>query len=106
LEKKMKTTLIVLFLLCATAAFGQAAAGLNAEPQMVQFMTHPQHAAVQAMGQEQNLLVSSGYTSARGERPLWEVMVPAPQVPLGDTARILKQEHALAKKATIVWSNN
>ncbi|HEY7616048.1 MAG TPA: hypothetical protein VH744_04535 [Terriglobales bacterium] len=104
----MKTTLIALCVLCATAAFGQAVSGgsaLSNYPQATQFVSHPEQAAPKAMASQQNLLITSGSVHARGERPLWEV-VPARQITsLGETARILRKEHANAKKATIIWEN-
>jgi len=51
------------------------------------------------------LLEQTTYTSAKGERPLWEVAPEWHAIPLGDIARELKQEHATAKKAEIVWEN-
>jgi len=104
----MKTALFVLCLLCATASLGQSTVGgsaLNSEPQIFQLSTHPQHASRQGLAQEQTLLETSGAVSAHGARPLWEVMPPSVAVPLGDVARLLKKEHANAKKAEIVWEN-
>jgi hypothetical protein len=104
----MKTILFAICFLGATAAFGQAtgnAALLNNEPVVIEFASHAGHAAQQPMGTEQNLLGQSGFTHARGERPLWEVEKLAPVTPLGTSARILKQEHETAKKAEVVWSN-
>jgi hypothetical protein len=68
----------------------------------VQMVSHPEHAMQQAMAQEQSLLEHSNYFYAQGERPLWEIQPLAHHVPLGDIARMLKQEHATAKKADIV----
>jgi mRNA degradation ribonuclease J1/J2 len=105
----MKTTLVVLCFFCATAAFGQAASSgttaLSSEPVVIQFNGHPAHASYQTMGQEQNLLHQSGNVQAHGVRPLWEVAIPSHVVPLGDSARMLRKEHAGAKKADIVWNN-
>jgi hypothetical protein len=105
----MKTTVFVLCFLCATAAaFGQSVGGgsaLSAEPVIVQFVSHPGRAYQQAMGPEQNLLGQTANVQAHGVRPLWEVAAPSYVVPLGDSARLLKQEHATAKKADIVWTN-
>src|ERR1700693_1238097 len=77
----MKTTLFVLCFFCATAAFAQNignGAMLSAEPVFIQFTSHTGHASQQPMGTEQNLLGQSGFSSAHGERPLWEVASPAP----------------------------
>ena len=105
----MKTTLVVFCLFCiAGAAFGQAAVtgtGLSNEPVVYEFQSHVQHAAAQAMGNAQNLLISSGNAQAHGVRPLWEVHVSSQAVPLGDAARVLRKEHAAAKKAGILWNN-
>jgi hypothetical protein len=105
----MKVTLVILFVACASFAFGQTSSGvgyaLNAQPQVTEFASHPQTAAPQAMGQEKNLLVSSNFEWAQGERPLWEVAPPLHVTPLGDIARMLKVEHAKAKKSDVVWEN-
>lgn len=103
----MKTTVFVLCLLCATAALGQGvgSSALSNQPQIIEFSSHPQRAAQLPMASEQNLLITSPFTHARGDRPLWEAM-PEPYVaPLGDVARFLKKEHALAKKSEVVWEN-
>ena len=81
----MKMTLFILFVFCATSAFSQNAstgALLSNEPVIVEFASHAGHASQQPMGIEQNLLGRSGFTSARGERPLWEFATPL----AGDTA--------------------
>ena len=102
----MKTTLFALCLLFATAALGQSAdTALSSEPQVFRLSGHPEHATQQPLGQEQSLLENSSYTYAQGERPLWEVSPLSHTTPLGDTARILRKEHEMAKKADIVWSN-
>src|SRR3954451_15710825 len=106
LEELMKTLVFALcFLGCASAAFGQAAGVLSYEPQVIQPTTHPQHAGPQAMSVEQNLLISSGYVSAKGERPVWEFASFRTIEPFGDTARLLRKEHASAKKAKKIWEN-
>ena len=106
----MKTTLFALCFLCFTgAAFGQAtvaaSSSIDSEPQVYDFRSHQGRASQQTMGQEQNLLGASGYSQAHGVIPLWEVATPSRVVPLGDAARLLKKEHATAKKADIVWNN-
>jgi hypothetical protein len=103
----MKSTVFVLCLLCATAAFGQSvgATALSAQPVVVQFYSHPEHASPLPMAQEQSLLIPSAYTYAKGERPLWEFAPDSYATPLGDTARQLKKEHAAAKKSDTVWVN-
>jgi hypothetical protein len=102
----MKTTFFLLCVLCATAGFGQSSATTPFLQSTTQPTVHPMHASSEPMGQEQNLLGSGAITMAQGEMPLWEVPMPAPHiVPLGDSARMLKKEHATAKKAEKVWTN-
>ena len=99
----MKTTLFALFLLCATAALGQSAGYLSNEPQLFQIPNHTQHASQGPMQQEQTLLINSNNVYGRGERPLWEFASTVPAaIPLGDIARLLRNQHAIAKKATKV----
>jgi len=104
----MKTALFVLCFFSATVVFGQSAAGagaLSAEPIVIEFNSHSQHASYQAMGQEQTLFAQSSNVQAHGVRPLWEVALPSQLTPLGDSARLLKKDHATAKKAEVVWNN-
>jgi hypothetical protein len=104
----MKTTLVVLCFLCATAAFGQsigAGALLCNEPVIAEFASHPGRASQTALRVEQNLMEQTSFTHARGERPLWEVAKPAAATPLGDSARMLKKEHEAAKRADVIWTN-
>jgi len=100
----MKTGLFVLCFLCATTAFAQStgAAALSNEVQVFQMPSHTERASQQPMGLEQNLLVNASYLYVQGERPLWEVQPPAPQVPLGDIARAYRKEHEAAKKADFI----
>jgi hypothetical protein len=103
----MKTVFFLFCGFCATAAFGQsgvAASVLNAEPASINVPSHPQHAAAKPMLVEQNLL-GSNYTHAKGERPLWEVAPKKVEVPLGDIARALRKDHAVAKKSAVVVEN-
>ena len=101
----MKTTLLVLFILCAATAFGQLTGSISSQPQVVQVPDHPQHAEPHAMASER-FIVGGGYntyTVAQGERPLWEFgPVSAPPTPLGDVARAYRKEKSTAKKAEIV----
>jgi hypothetical protein len=106
----MKITLCVLGILCfAGVAFGQAGSaigsGISAEPVVYEFRSHEGHATQQSMGQQQNIMEQSMNVQAHGVRPLWEVATPAYVTPLGDSARLLRQEHMSAKKADIVWNN-
>jgi len=104
----MKTRIFVLCFLCATAALGQSGSigsTLSATPSVVEFPSHETLASQHPMGREQDLLEVSGYTWAKGERPLWEVAPVSHPTPLGDSARILRKEHEAAKKASVVWDN-
>jgi hypothetical protein len=101
----MKTTLFALCFLFATAAFGQSAAVLSNEVQVLELPSHPRSAYQQPPASEQSLLERSSYTIAQGERPLWEVAPPPNVTTLGDIARMLKKEHDSAKKAEVVWVN-
>jgi len=78
---------------------------LSSQVQVLELPSHPQHASQQPPPTEQSLFEQSINTYARGERPLWEVTPPVKVVPLGDIARMLKKEHAIAKKAEFVWEN-
>ena len=101
----MKTLCFTLCLLLTTAAFGQAVgyASLSNQPVVIQIPSHPLHASPQPMAQELSLLTGSAYVSAQGERPLWEVARIPDGMPLGDVARLLRKQHATAKKATFVF---
>jgi len=104
----MKTTLFVFCFFCATAAFGQATAcagAISNEPVRVEFASHPARASYQGMGQEQNLFAQSLNVQAHGVLPLSEVKLPSMVTPLGDSARLLKEEHLTAKKAEVIWTN-
>jgi hypothetical protein len=102
----MKTAVFALCFLCATVALGQVGASISSQVAAVNFDSHDAVAAQHSMGFEKNLLETSvGNTWAHGERPLWEVAPVSHPTPLGDSARLLKQAHASAKKAEFVWNN-
>jgi hypothetical protein len=102
----MKTTVFALCFLCATGALGQSVGNvLSNEPQVIEPVSHPQHASQHPMATEQNLLETSGFTYEKGERPLWEFATVSTPVPLGDTARMFRKEHATAKKAQLVLND-
>jgi len=100
----MKTALLATLVLCASAAFGQTAT-VNAQPQAYAFDSHPGHAARTPLAQEQSINGGETLVAAKGERPLWEVATPVQEVPLGDLARMLRQDHVTAKKASKCWQN-
>ena len=63
---------------------------------------HPLHATQTPLAEEQDLRERSTYVYAQGERPAWEFM-PAPRfVPIADVARMLRDQHATAKKAVVI----
>jgi 3-polyprenyl-4-hydroxybenzoate decarboxylase len=104
-----KNMIVVCLVLCAGAAFAQSTAGassaLSSEAQMLVMPSHPSTASEKAIGTGRSLLTGSGSVSAKGERPLWEVAPNNVPVPLGDSARALKKQHAEAKKAQVTWVN-
>jgi hypothetical protein len=103
----MKTIIFALCFLCTTAAFGQVGASVSAHPQPITFESNPLHAMRQPMADTQTLFdsTSASYTYAQGELPLWEVAEKKVEVPLGDSARALRKEHEVVRKAAKVWSN-
>lgn len=98
----MKTIVIAFCFLCATAAFGQVASSLSANPQPLIMTDHPQRADTHAMAPYDNLRGSSAYSSEHGDQPLWEFPSDKHETPLGDIARAYRRDHAFDKKATIV----
>jgi hypothetical protein len=104
---RMKPALFVLCLLSTSAAFAQYLGGasyISNEPQIYQFASHPAHASYAPMSQEQNVLATTSYFSAQGERPASDF--PQPEgVSLGLAARELRQQHAQLKKSPTVWVN-
>jgi len=101
----MKTTILILFVLCAGAAFGQVAASVSAQPQPAQFFDHPQHAEPHAMGVERPIAGGAvdGYSYEHGEEPLWQFGHMTEPTPLGDVARAYRKEKLAAKKAEVVF---
>jgi hypothetical protein len=102
----MKTALLAICIVGASAAFGQTATTtVNAHPQVYYFETHPEHASRQPLAAAQSLNGNEIMVYAQGELPLWEVATPVHEVPLGDSARALRQEHESVKKAARYWQN-
>ena len=100
----MKKTLLLLFILCAAAAFGQAGS-ISAQAQPIMMAEHPQHASIHAMAAEQPLVGagSNAYTYEQGERPLWEFGPVSQPTPLGDIARAVRKEKLTARKAEVIF---
>jgi hypothetical protein len=99
----MKTAILILCVLCATAALGQTAGVLSNQPQIVDVPTHPLHASQHELATEQSLLQEGSYGYAKGERPLWEFGPITQPAPLGDIARAYRKDHASAKKAGVIF---
>lgn len=101
----MKTMFLMVFLLLASAAFGQSYVGyLNSEPQVYHAPDHPAHASYAAIAQETNIAGGGSVSIATGEKPASD-FPQAIAMPLGDAARELKKQHAQVKKARKVWEN-
>lgn len=101
----MKTIFVVLFILCAASAFGQMAGGISSQAQILEFPTHPEHAAPHPMAQESPIVGGAydTYTSAHGERPLWEFGPVKEEPSLGDVARAYRKGKLNSKKAEFVF---
>src|SRR5215510_4328291 len=100
----MKTILFLFSMLCATGALAQSgAAVLSGEVQKWDTPSHPSHASVKRLAQEESLLNLSAPTIEHGERPLWEVGQIKEEPSLGEVARIQRKLHASDKKSPVVW---
>jgi hypothetical protein len=101
----MKTTLFVLFILCAATAVAQSASVIPNQPQPAVFVDHPMHAEPHSMATESPIAGTSSdaYSYARGEQPLWQFGPISEPVPLGDVARAYRNQKSVAKKAAIVF---
>lgn len=105
----MKTTVLVMFLLCAAAAFcqsyGPVGAVLQNQPYIFEVPSHAEHASIMPLAVPQYLNQLSDSTYAQGVKPLWEFPVNEQRVSLGEVARQVRQQHLLAKKAEKVFSD-
>ena len=103
----MKKILFVLCLLSATAAFSQSQYNpysLYNQVVTPQFQSHEAHASYASMAAEQNVLGSTGYASAQGDRPASD-FPQAEAVSLGAVAREIRKQRAQVKKSRVVWIN-
>jgi hypothetical protein len=103
-----KSLLLACVVLFAGAAFAQSSVGassLSNEAQPIVMPSHPSQASERGMMSGKSLLTGSGSISAKGERPLWKLAPNNVPVPLGDSARVVKKQHAEAKKAQVTWVN-
>src|SRR5450432_1861912 len=102
----MKKLLLVFGLFFASQAFGQIAAGvISSESQRIYVPSHDAVAEQKSMTEERSLLIPSNSVHGQGSRPLWELAPVHVDIPLGDTARMLKKQHGAFRKADIVWEN-
>lgn len=105
----MKTTILVVLLFCATAAFCQSSglvgSVLQSQPVIFEIPSHTQHASAMPLATPQYLSEPAGSTFAHGVKPLWEFGGDHESAPLGDVARQFRQQHLLAKKAVKVFSD-
>ena len=103
----MKTAVLLCSLFLASLTWGQylPPSVVNGSPQPLHLFSNAQHADIAPMRDQRNLLGSSANTSAKGERPLWELAPAVAPVCLGDVARALRKEHEAAKKATFIHEN-
>ena len=93
---------------CGTGAMAQIGGSVMSAPTTSPLVIqgHVQRASQTALASSQNLIGHFSSSVSKGERPLWEVMpAPAPEVPLGDMARIIRKDHETAKKASVSWTN-
>ncbi len=99
----MKTTLLVLLVLCAVGAFGQASS-VSSQPAPAVFADHPLHAEPHAMATETPVAggAADAYGYEKGEQPLWQFGPVSEPVPLGDIARAYRREKMTGKKAEIL----
>jgi hypothetical protein len=100
----MKTAVFFFCLFCASASFAQAGSLSNEATPLV-MADHSRHAEQHDMARPQNILEHSDFSYEKGERPLWEFGPVSTSVPLGDVARTYRKQHALVKKADIIWEN-
>jgi hypothetical protein len=103
----MKSILFAILLASSTGAMAQAYGNvLSNQVQMFTVPDNPQHAHNHTMAQEQNLRGDeSPYTYAKGELPLSDFAKTSGVLSLGETARNVRKQHAMARRATIVMSN-
>ncbi|MGA2004186.1 MAG: hypothetical protein ABSG70_12430 [Terriglobales bacterium] len=101
----MKNILLVLLLFSTSAAFGQYIGNhVDSQVQVYHIPDHPAHASYSQIGDGSGIVGGGGMFFARGDRPASD-FPQATAVPLGDSARELKKQHAQVKKARVIWEN-
>jgi|SRR5690348_14472642 len=104
----MKMTLFfltALLVLSSSMLLAQSIGGVavyNSEAHPLYMPSHDQHAAETSLAPEHGLYVRTASAIGDGERPLWEFGSPKAEVPLGDIARLYREQHATVKKAVKV----
>ena len=104
----MKATFFLFCVVFSSLTWAQTAgvSVLSGQPQPLHQPSHPEHASQASLASQQTLLGTGAYTSAKGERPLWEVAPPPKhETPLGDTARAVRKDRESTKKATFIREN-
>lgn len=101
---KITLTILVFLALFSAVSFGQVAAvGVSAQPQIVEFASHTQHAEPHALADETPIVGGGSYSYAQGEQPLWQFGPVSEPKPLGDVAREFRKQKVVAKRAEIVF---
>lgn len=101
--RNMVIAVCFLCVLCAAAAFAQTASVLSNNPQPTVVPEHVLHASQHAMADDQNLRGTSAYSYEHGSEPLWQFGSDKHETPLGDVARAYRKEHAIDRRAVIVF---
>jgi hypothetical protein len=102
----MKTMIVLLLVISATGAFAQSyGTVLNGDPVIFRIPGHPEHASMQEMAAPHYIVHATNGTVGFGVQPLWEFPVVSESVSLGEAARELRKQHATAKKAEKVLSD-
>ena len=99
--------LILVVLLGSMLCFGQRVGSINSEAQPIHMLDHPRHADYTVLKSELSLLGNNTTGTEHGEQLMWEAQGQKPRYerPLGDIAREIRKEHALAEKARVIWVN-
>lgn len=93
-------------LFCVSLSSAQATSAISAQAQPLRFQENTLHASQHEMARPTDVLEHSEFTSEHGERPVWEFGADSlPVTPLGDIARANRKQHALVKRADIIWEN-
>lgn len=100
-----KLFFLVVLLLSTSAAFGQYVANhIDSQVQVYNIPDHPAHASYAHISDGSSIVGGGAVSFGQGERPFSDFPQAAP-VPLGDSARELKKQHARLKKARVIWEN-